>query len=233
MLKQLACAAASNSSGVVCAGAPSVRAFQLRFNDLNVPLSELVLPLPDNHIAFPRRGRAALHVRSSFEERGLYTLAARRLTERAFRCIVFGSTGGLRPIRTQRTLWALERGRIPRRDPGCEARGVTKTTPARSSPSNDSPDVGFSWSVNPYRGCFHACAYCLAGDTQILMGDGSLRPIRKLAAGDEIYGTVVRGNLRRYTCTPGFSRIGRQRNARSASGSRTEPTFSRAKTTAS
>ncbi|HLQ23654.1 MAG TPA: hypothetical protein VK132_10630, partial [Gemmatimonadales bacterium] len=22
---------------------------------------------------------------------------------------------------------------------------------------NDSPDVGFSWSVNPYRGCFHAC----------------------------------------------------------------------------
>lgn len=27
---------------------------------------------------------------------------------------------------------------------------------------NDSPDVGFSWSVNPYRGCQHACAYCYA-----------------------------------------------------------------------
>jgi DNA repair photolyase len=27
---------------------------------------------------------------------------------------------------------------------------------------NESPDVGFSWSVNPYRGCFHACAYCYA-----------------------------------------------------------------------
>jgi DNA repair photolyase len=27
---------------------------------------------------------------------------------------------------------------------------------------NDSPDVGFSWSVNPYRGCIHACAYCYA-----------------------------------------------------------------------
>jgi DNA repair photolyase len=27
---------------------------------------------------------------------------------------------------------------------------------------NDSPDVGFDWSVNPYRGCFHACAYCYA-----------------------------------------------------------------------
>jgi DNA repair photolyase len=28
--------------------------------------------------------------------------------------------------------------------------------------SNDSPDVGFTWSCNPYRGCQHACAYCYA-----------------------------------------------------------------------
>lgn len=27
---------------------------------------------------------------------------------------------------------------------------------------NDSPDVPFSWSLNPYRGCTHACAYCYA-----------------------------------------------------------------------
>jgi DNA repair photolyase len=27
---------------------------------------------------------------------------------------------------------------------------------------NTSPDVPFAWSVNPYRGCFHACAYCYA-----------------------------------------------------------------------
>jgi len=27
---------------------------------------------------------------------------------------------------------------------------------------NDSPDVGFDWSINPYRGCMHACAYCYA-----------------------------------------------------------------------
>lgn len=28
--------------------------------------------------------------------------------------------------------------------------------------ANKSPDLGFSWSVNPYRGCFHACSYCYA-----------------------------------------------------------------------
>ncbi|TPW09502.1 MAG: radical SAM domain-containing protein [bacterium] len=28
--------------------------------------------------------------------------------------------------------------------------------------SNNSPDVGFKWSLNPYRGCFHGCAYCYA-----------------------------------------------------------------------
>jgi DNA repair photolyase len=30
---------------------------------------------------------------------------------------------------------------------------------------NDSPDVGFQFSVNPYRGCFHGCAYCYARPT--------------------------------------------------------------------
>lgn len=30
---------------------------------------------------------------------------------------------------------------------------------------NDSPDVPFDWSVNPYRGCHHACAYCYARPT--------------------------------------------------------------------
>jgi radical SAM superfamily enzyme YgiQ (UPF0313 family) len=25
---------------------------------------------------------------------------------------------------------------------------------------NDSPDVGFEFSINPYRGCSHGCIYC-------------------------------------------------------------------------
>ncbi|MFT6399093.1 MAG: DNA repair photolyase, partial [Bradymonadia bacterium] len=30
---------------------------------------------------------------------------------------------------------------------------------------NKSPDLGFRWSLNPYRGCAHACAYCYARPT--------------------------------------------------------------------
>src|SRR3954470_18116374 len=38
---------------------------------------------------------------------------------------------------------------------------------------NDSPDVGFNWSVNPYRGCQHACAYCYARPTHEYLGFGA------------------------------------------------------------
>jgi DNA repair photolyase len=38
---------------------------------------------------------------------------------------------------------------------------------------NDSPDVGFDWSVNPYRGCFHSCAYCYARPTHEYLGFGA------------------------------------------------------------
>lgn len=66
---------------------------------------------------------------------------------------------------------------------------------------NDSPDVGFDASINPYRGCEHGCIYCLAGDTSILMADGTTKPLEDVRVGDLIYGTVRDGWYRRYVKT--------------------------------
>jgi DNA repair photolyase len=74
------------------------------------------------------------------------------------------------------------------------ARSVLNRVPG-SSP------VPFDWTVNPYRGCSHACTYCLAGDTPILMADGRTQPLDELRVGDQIYGTVPDGNSRRFVVT--------------------------------
>jgi DNA repair photolyase len=61
--------------------------------------------------------------------------------------------------------------------------------------------MGFEYTINPYRGCSHACTYCLAGDTPILLPDGSSRLLQDLDIGDAIVGTVQEGQSRRYTIT--------------------------------
>src|SRR3984893_1925592 len=63
---------------------------------------------------------------------------------------------------------------------------------------NDSPDIPFEQSINPYRGCEHACSYCVAGDTAVLMADGSTRPLYQLKVGHEIYGTRRVGHYRKF-----------------------------------
>jgi DNA repair photolyase len=59
----------------------------------------------------------------------------------------------------------------------------------------------FRWTINPYRGCSHACTYCLAGDTPILMADGRHKPLADIRPGDRIYGTVRGDTYRHYAIT--------------------------------
>jgi DNA repair photolyase len=74
--------------------------------------------------------------------------------------------------------------------------------PARSIISrNDSPDIHFEASINPYRGCEHACIYCLHADTAVLMANGGTKRLADIRTGDAIYGTRRVGSHRHYIKT--------------------------------
>ena len=85
-----------------------------------------------------------------------------------------------------------------------EFRGMTFYEVAARSVINKVPGtsrMAFGWTINPYRGCSHACRYCLPGDTPILLADGRTRPLEQVRVGDAIYGTVQDGGSRRYAVT--------------------------------
>jgi DNA repair photolyase len=63
----------------------------------------------------------------------------------------------------------------------------------------------FRWTINPYRGCAHACRFCGWGETPILMGDGRTKRLADIREGDYVYGTVRKGAYRRYWVTRVFA----------------------------
>jgi DNA repair photolyase len=75
-----------------------------------------------------------------------------------------------------------------------EAKSILNRVPAASR-------MPFEWTINVYRGCSHACVYCQAGDTPILMANGRTKPLADVRAGDTIYGTIRDGSYRRYVAT--------------------------------
>jgi hypothetical protein len=75
-----------------------------------------------------------------------------------------------------------------------EAKSILNHVPAASR-------MPFEWTINVYRGCSHACVYCLAGDTPILMADGRTKRLADVQTDDAIYGTIRHGNYRRYAIT--------------------------------
>lgn len=74
-----------------------------------------------------------------------------------------------------------------------DARSVVST--------NDSPDIPFAHSVNPYRGCYHGCAYCYARPSHQYLGWG--------AGTDFERKIVVKRNapalLRKFLARPGWT----------------------------
>jgi DNA repair photolyase len=75
-----------------------------------------------------------------------------------------------------------------------EAKSILNHVPAASR-------TPFEWTINVYRGCSHACSYCLTGETPILMADGRTKPLAEIQVGDAIYGTIREGWFRRYAIT--------------------------------
>jgi len=65
----------------------------------------------------------------------------------------------------------------------------------------ESSRMSFRWTINPYRGCQHACKYCQVGHTPILMANGTTKPLADVRVGDAIYGTVRDGYYRHYAIT--------------------------------
>jgi DNA repair photolyase len=47
---------------------------------------------------------------------------------------------------------------------------VSEERPRRVITRNDSPDIGFDRSINPYRGCEHGCIYCFARPSHAFLG---------------------------------------------------------------
>jgi len=98
----------------------------------------------------------------------------------------------------------FEQGAVVRTFDTPEFRGMTFYEVQARSIINRVPEashVPFRYTINPYRGCTHACAYCARGETPILMADGRIRPLVDVRVGDEIYGTIRRGAYRRYVKT--------------------------------
>jgi DNA repair photolyase len=98
----------------------------------------------------------------------------------------------------------FEQGAVVRTFDTPEFRGMTFYEVHARSIINHVPDASrmpFRWTINPYRGCSHACVYCASGDTRILMGDGRAKPLADVRPGDEIYGTVRSGNYQWYVKT--------------------------------
>ena len=83
------------------------------------------------------------------------------------RSIVGRGTSGNVPNRFEKISLQTEPGEMdPEKPETVYLRDHSRSIIAR----NDSPDIGFDASINPYRGCSHGCVYCYARPTHEYLG---------------------------------------------------------------
>ena len=92
----------------------------------------------------------------------------------------------MRPVDNPRNPWHSEH--VELLGPAPDAELSIYEEEAKSILShNDSPDLPFDWSINPYRGCYHGCAYCYARPTHQYLDWG---------AGTDFERKIQRGRIR-------------------------------------
>lgn len=98
--------------------------------------------------------------------------------------------------------WLLTPDRLEENAPSRTELGVD--TARKVISRNDSPDVPFAHSINPYRGCEHGCVYCFARPTHAYLGlspglDFETKLFWKPEAPDLLRAELARKS---YTCSP-------------------------------
>ncbi len=127
-----------------------------------------------------------------------------------------GTCGVSVPVKGRGTSWALEhRFSSDRRDAFDDGWGTLEQTAQEESvpvqtqvieervktilAGNDSPDIGFDLSINPYRGCEHGCIYCYARPTHSYLNlspglDFETRIIAKVNAAERLRHALAQRN---------------------------------------
>lgn len=74
--------------------------------------------------------------------------------------------------------------------------------------ANDSPDINFDLSINPYRGCEHGCSYCYARPTHSYLGLSPGLDFETIIIAKRNIAEVLRGELARSRYLPKLLNIG-------------------------
>lgn len=74
--------------------------------------------------------------------------------------------------------------------------------------ANDSPDIAFDLSINPYRGCEHGCSYCYARPTHSYLGLSPGLDFETIIIAKRNITAVLRGELARKNYEPKLLNIG-------------------------